>query len=117
MKKIIIALDGHSSCGKSTMAKALAKKIGYIYVDTGAMYRCLGLNALRSGVSDSDEEALCRLLEHTDIELHTDGSVYMNGEDVTKAIRADEVSMLASNVSKWKNVNYSKRSNVSILYN
>ena len=104
MRRINIAIDGPSAAGKSSISDMLAEKYGYIHVDTGAMYRCLGLNALRCGVSDSDEEALCCLLENTDIELHTDGSVYMNGEDVTKAIRADEVSMLASNVSKWKNV-------------
>ena len=55
MKKIIIALDGHSSCGKSTMAKALAKKIGYIYVDTGAMYRTMTLFALRNGIFNGTE--------------------------------------------------------------
>ncbi|MCR5372839.1 MAG: (d)CMP kinase [Solobacterium sp.] len=104
MRRINIAIDGPSAAGKSSISDMLAEKYGYVHVDTGAMYRCLGLNALRSGVSDQDEEALCRLLAETEIELHTDGSVYMNGEDVSKAIRSDEVSMLASNVSKWKNV-------------
>ena len=104
MRRINIAIDGPSAAGKSSISSMLAQKYGYVHLDTGAMYRCLGLNALRNGVSDSDEEALCRLLDETEIELHTDGSVYMNGEDVSKAIRSDEVSMLASNVSKWKNV-------------
>ena len=54
MKKIVIAIDGHSSCGKSTMAKALARKIGYVYVDTGAMYRAVTLYALRHGMIDAE---------------------------------------------------------------
>ena len=54
MKKISIAIDGHSSCGKSTMAKALARRIGYVYVDTGAMYRAVTLYAMRAGIIDAD---------------------------------------------------------------
>ena len=55
MKNIIIAIDGHSSCGKSTMAKALAKKLGYVYVDTGAMYRCVTLYAIRHSLFNVDD--------------------------------------------------------------
>ena len=102
--KINIAIDGPSAAGRSSISSRLAAKYGYVHLDTGAMYRCLGLNALRSHVSDSDEDALCELLSKTDIVLYPDGRVFMNGEDVSKAIRTDEVSMLASNVSKWKNV-------------
>ena len=54
MKRIIVAIDGHSSCGKSTMAKRLAKEVGYVYVDTGAMYRAVALAALRAGLFDAD---------------------------------------------------------------
>ena len=71
MKKIVIAIDGHSSCGKSTMAKDLAREIGYIYVDTGAMYRAVTLFAMRNGLFDADgnvqEERLKELMPQINI--------------------------------------------------
>ena len=95
MKKIVIAIDGHSSCGKSTMAKDLAKKIGYIYVDTGAMYRTVTLYALRNNLLD-DSEALEKALGDINItfQLNADGrpETYLNGENVEKEIRSLEVS-------------------------
>lgn len=105
MKKIIIAMDGHSSCGKSTMAKALAKKIGYTYIDTGAMYRAVTLYAMRRGFIGKDgidEEALRRELPQIKISfVHENGQQYtiLNGENVERQIRGMEVSGNVSPIS------------------
>ncbi|WP_339813756.1 (d)CMP kinase [Zunongwangia profunda] len=104
-KKITIAIDGHSSTGKSTVAKQLAKKLGYIYVDTGAMYRAVTLYAMRKVmVTDDklDEEALLRHLAFIRIKFEFDkdlgyGVVHLNNENVEEEIRLMEVS---NNVSK-----------------
>lgn len=102
--RINIAIDGPSAAGKSTIAKELCKKLGYVHLDTGAMYRCTALKALRKGLAMDDEAGVCRMLEDTVIELTPDGKVFLDGEDVSKAIREDEVSMRASDVSKLQNV-------------
>lgn len=102
MKKISIAIDGFSSCGKSTMAKQLAKAISYIYVDTGAMYRVVALAALRAGVMESGEVDLDRLkecVENLDINLDANAKVYLNGADVENEIRGLEVSNWVSKIS------------------
>ena len=105
MKKIIIAMDGHSSCGKSTMAKALAKKIGYTYIDTGAMYRAVTLYAMRRGFIGKDgidEEALRCELPQIKISFgHENGQQYtiLNGENVERQIRGMEVSGNVSPIS------------------
>ena len=102
MKKISIAIDGFSSCGKSTMAKELAKAISYIYVDTGAMYRVVALAALRAGVmksGDVDEEKLKECVNTLDISLDENAKVYLNGEDVESEIRGLEVSNWVSKIS------------------
>ena len=106
MKKIIIAMDGHSSCGKSTMAKALAKKIGYTYIDTGAMYRAVTLYALRRGFINGDvidQESLRRELPGIEISFghDADGMQYtiLNGENVERQIRGMEVSGKVSPIS------------------
>lgn len=105
MRKIIIAMDGHSSCGKSTMAKALAKKIGYTYIDTGAMYRAVTLYAMRRGFIGKDgidEEALRRELPQIKISFgHENGQQYtiLNGENVERQIRGMEVSGNVSPIS------------------
>jgi cytidylate kinase len=105
MKKIIIAMDGHSSCGKSTMAKALAKKIGYTYIDTGAMYRAVTLYAMRRGFIGKDgidEESLRRELPQIKISFgHENGQQYtiLNGENVEREIRGMEVSSHVSPIS------------------
>ena len=102
MKKISIAIDGFSSCGKSTMAKELAKAISYIYVDTGAMYRVVALAALRAGVMESgevDEEKLRECVANLDINLDANAKVYLNGEDVEGEIRGLEVSNWVSKIS------------------
>lgn len=99
---INIAIDGPAGAGKSSVAKAVAAKLGFIYVDTGALYRSIGVNALRNGVSTDDAQAVTALLPETNVELKfIDGiqRVFLNGEDVSEAIRMPEASMAASNVS------------------
>ena len=101
MKKITIAIDGHSSCGKSTMAKDLAKRIGYIYVDTGAMYRSVTLYALRNGLFNVNgtikEEELRAQMGNIKISFKLNKATgrpdtYLNGENVENQIRTMEVS-------------------------
>lgn len=101
MKKITIAIDGHSSCGKSTMAKDLARKVGYIYVDTGAMYRCVTLFALRNNLFDADGNVDAATLETRMKDIHISFQLregadrpetYLNGECVEQEIRSLEVS-------------------------
>lgn len=108
MRKITIAIDGHSSCGKSTMAKDLAREIGYIYVDTGAMYRCVTLYALRHGLFAPDgavnEERLRALLDDIDISFTLNAATgrpdaCLNGENVEGEIRSMEVSARVSGVA------------------
>ena len=98
---VSVAIDGPSGAGKSSMAKRLAAELGYTYVDTGAMYRSVGLYALRAGKDPADNSAVEALLPqiHLDI-LLKDGTqhVLLNGEDVSAAIRAEEVGMAASAV-------------------
>jgi len=103
MERLSIAIDGPSGAGKSTMAKRLAAELGYLYVDTGAIYRTLGLFALRRGADPSDGEAVAALLPQVEIGMGygPDGLQHMRlaGEDVTEAIRRPEVSVAASQVS------------------
>lgn len=107
MKKIIIAIDGFSSCGKSTMAKDLARKIGYVYIDSGAMYRAATLFALQRGFIQNgqlDADALRAHLSEIHIEFLLNPQTglpetYLNGENVEKAIRTMEVSGHVSPVS------------------
>ncbi|MGM9522065.1 MAG: (d)CMP kinase [Oscillospiraceae bacterium] len=102
MKMINIAIDGPSGAGKSTLARMTAQKLGYIYVDTGALYRCVGLYALKKPVDLHDAAAVAALLPEIDIEMkHEDGlqRMYLNGADVTDDIRLPEVSLAASAVS------------------
>jgi CMP/dCMP kinase len=108
MRKITIAIDGFSSCGKSTMAKDLAKRIGYIYVDTGAMYRCVTLYALRKGLFKADGT-----INKTEMERNMDDikisfvlnpdtkcpETYLNGENVEREIRTMEISSRVSPVA------------------
>jgi len=103
MEQNSIAIDGPAGAGKTTLARRAAERFGYIYVDTGALYRCVGLFALRCGVGSRDEGGITGLLPQIGLELMHDamGSqrVLLNGEDVTDAIRFPEASMYASNVS------------------
>ena len=97
-----IAIDGPSGAGKSTVAKMIAEKLNCVYVDTGAMYRTLGLYASRKGIDKADTEAIRGMLPGITFEIrYSDGVQHMilNGEDVTDLIRTQEISMYASAVS------------------
>jgi cytidylate kinase len=99
-KRIIIAIDGPAGAGKSTLARRIAAKLGYVYVDSGAMYRAVALWALRANVALSDMHRLEQLANAAAIEFAPDGvSVLLNEEDVSSAIRTPEVSQAASEVS------------------
>ena len=97
--KINIVIDGPSAAGKSTIAKLLAKKLNYSHLDTGAMYRCVGYQANRSNIDTNDAAALAKMIDGMEIDFDSKGNVYINGEDVSSAIRQNQVSMLASSVS------------------
>ncbi|MFZ0519450.1 MAG: (d)CMP kinase [Candidatus Acidiferrales bacterium] len=103
MQKLIIAIDGPVGSGKSTLARRVAQMLGYVYVDTGAMYRALALKALRSGLHlDDNDKNLLALARDTRIDLRAaDGTqrVFLDHEDVTTAIRTPEVSQAASKVA------------------
>jgi len=106
-RRLIIAVDGPSGAGKSTVAKALAKRLGYVYIDTGAMYRAVALNAKEKAISIEDERALGRLASALNIIFIMVGKetrVFCNEEDMTEAIRSPEISLLASEISKRKGV-------------
>ena len=99
---ISVAIDGPSGAGKSSLAKRLAADLGYVYVDTGAMYRTIGLYAVRQGADLHDAAAVAALLPQIRLDIRlVDGTqhVYLNGEDVSEAIRAEEIGMAASAVS------------------
>ena len=101
------ALDGPSGAGKSTIAKRLSAELGFVYVDTGAMYRSIGLYCLQNNIDTADEAAVTAALPQIDIALkYVDGEqrVILNGTDVSKEIRINEVSMAASKVSAYKAV-------------
>lgn len=98
---INVAIDGPAGAGKSTIAKAAAKELGFIYVDTGALYRAVAYNAVKTGAID-DKQKIINMLDSTKVELkYVNGvqAVYLNGEDVSAFIRTPEISMGASKVS------------------
>ena len=98
-----IAIDGPSGAGKSSQARRLAKELGFIYVDTGAIYRTVGLAAYRRDIDRKDEDAVCAILPELDIEMRYNEAgeqcMILNGEDVSSAIRTPEISICASDVS------------------
>lgn len=103
-KRIIIAIDGFSSCGKSTLAKAMAKALKYIFVDTGAMYRAIALYFLRNNISFEDEKAIQTALDHIELKfkfnsISQKSDMYLNGENVEQEIRAMRVSQKVSEVA------------------
>ncbi|MFB3778668.1 MAG: (d)CMP kinase [Bryobacteraceae bacterium] len=104
-KRIVVAIDGPAGAGKSTIARAVAGRLGFLYIDSGAMYRAVGLWALRAGLALDDARSLEQLARASRIELEQEGSrVLLNGEDVTEAIRTPEVSQAASKVSAFGGV-------------
>lgn len=113
MRKITIAIDGFSSCGKSTLAKAIANKLGYRYIDTGAMYRATTLYMMRAGVisgtGELNQEHLLQILDDIDVNFrysieNKQSETLLNGENVEKEIRSMEVSGQVSKVSLIKEV-------------
>ena len=107
MKRIIIAIDGYSSCGKSTLAKALAKELHYTYVDTGAMYRAVTLYFLDNNVDINDHAAVLDALQHIDIDFQrkkTGNHAFLNGKDIEEEIRTMRISEMVSPVSTISDV-------------
>ncbi|MBQ3279802.1 MAG: (d)CMP kinase [Clostridia bacterium] len=105
--RLNIAIDGPVGAGKSSIADEAARRLGILHLDTGAMYRALGLTALRKGVSTEDEAAVTNLCRHLNIAVshEKDGQhTFVDGEDVTGLIRTPEVSMAASSVSRYTDV-------------
>jgi len=104
-KNLVIAIDGYSSCGKSTLAKALAKHLGFIYIDSGAMYRAVTLFFLRNHVDMKDDEAVKDGLKHIELNFHSrdyQSHITLNGEEVSDEIRLMPVSEHVSKVSANK---------------
>ena len=105
---ISVAIDGPSGAGKSTVSRSVAKSFGFIYVDTGAMYRTIGLAAFRKDLDTKDKPSIIGILPELNIELkyneQNEQRMYLNGEDVSADIRLPEISMCASNVSAMPEV-------------
>lgn len=102
MSTVKIAIDGPAGAGKSTIAKEVAKKMGYIYIDTGAMYRAVALKAIENGIDTKDVEGVCNILNDIDIDIQYNDkgqAILLDGKDVTLAIRTQEVSKGASDVA------------------
>lgn len=104
MKKLSIAIDGPAAAGKSTIAKAIAKEYHYVYIDTGAMYRSVAYYTKKNQICWEDEQSVIASLNKLELSLSSDGKVYLNGEDVTAAIRQNDISLGASVVSKYPKV-------------
>ena len=107
LNRIKIAIDGPAGAGKSTLARLLGEKFGIPYIDTGAIYRALALKAFRIGISEDDEENLAKLAKELKIEFKRDDRgtrVYLDGEDVSEAIRTPDITRLSSPVSKHPKV-------------
>ena len=102
-KRFAVAIDGPSGAGKSTLARSVARELGAVYVDTGAIYRTVGYGAWRQGIDPGAEEEICALLPQLEISMAYDGDglqrMYLNGEDVTREIRLHPISLYVSRVS------------------
>lgn len=102
-----IAIDGPAGAGKSTVAKAVAKNLGIIYLDTGAMYRAMALKAVKNNINPTDKEKVISILKDTDIRIEYDNGkqdIFLDGENVTTLIRTNEISKAASDISAIKEV-------------
>ena len=95
----IVAIDGPAGAGKGTITKQVAEKLNLINVDTGATFRCVALNMLKENISIDEEEKIKNLLEKINIEMKSNGEIYLNGENVTKKIRENDVNNFVSPVS------------------
>jgi cytidylate kinase len=108
-KNIIVAIDGYSSCGKSTLAKALAKQLGFIYIDSGAMYRAVTLYFIRHQVDINNDEEVKNALENIEVNFNAsdyESHILLNGEEVSEEIRQMPVSQSVSEVSAHKEVRH-----------
>ncbi len=103
MKKISIAIDGPSASGKSTIAKRVAKELGYSYLDTGAMYRSISLYIYRQGIDIEDKDKVIEALDFINISFKN-GDIYLNGEDVSLEIRQEYISKITPRISSYKEV-------------
>lgn len=104
MKEIYrVAIDGPSGAGKSSIAKLVAKEFGIDYIDTGAMYRAVGLKMVRNGIPMVEDDTLKKMLSETDVDF-SDGHVFLDGEDVSGLIRTEEISKAASDCSAFASV-------------
>ncbi|MCX6166465.1 MAG: (d)CMP kinase [Sphingobacteriales bacterium] len=106
-KNIVVAIDGYSSCGKSTLAKALAKKLHFVYVDSGAMYRAVTLYFLRNWVDINSQDAVAEALKNIHLDFHArdyETHITLNGEEVSNVIRDMKISEMVSPVSALKKV-------------
>lgn len=106
---MIIAIDGPAGAGKSTIAKLIAKQLGLVYIDTGAMYRAVGLKAKRNKIACSEQEKIEEMLKNTEVELKNENgatAVYLDGENVSTEIRLPEISRMASDISAVPVVRY-----------
>lgn len=104
MRRIVVAIDGPAGAGKSTIAKKVANRICYIYIDTGAMYRALTWQVLQKGISPADEKAICKLANETVISFkkeHEEDQVYVDNLNITKEIRLESVSQNVSQIASY----------------
>ena len=122
----IIAIDGPSGSGKGTIAKEVAKRLGFTYIDTGAMYRCVALKSIRENIEETKEDEIVDLLKNMDIRLTNDGKVYMDDEDVSDMIREMNVTSKVSKISsiiklreqmRLKQRDYANKDNIVITGN
>ena len=104
MNPVVIAIDGPAAAGKSTVAKLVAKKLGYTYVDTGAMYRAVTLYVLQKGANPKDENISCSFLPQIDIEVDEQDHVFLNQQDVTEEIRSRVVAENVSYIASYKKI-------------
>lgn len=104
MKNISVAIDGPAAAGKSTIAKAVAKILNFVYIDTGAMYRAFTYAVIKRGLDPKNEKESCSIIKDVTIDLLDNGTVLCNDEDVTKVIREKEVSSNVSYIASYKDI-------------
>ena len=95
----IVAIDGPAGAGKGTITKLVGKKLGLVNIDTGATFRCVALNMIQKQIDIQEEEKIETMLSKINIEMHPDGKIFLNGEEVTKRIRENDVNNLVSPIS------------------
>ncbi|VEU70174.1 (d)CMP kinase [Mycoplasmopsis glycophila] len=99
-KKVNIAIDGPSGAGKSTVANEIAKRLGYTFINSGSIYRAIAFNAIKQGIGSTDKEGVISTLHHDMVTLGNSDEVYLDGEDISKKIRAEYISQITPNVAK-----------------